>query len=529
MGDFIQRAFDSLERGRRFVTHDVWYIGRPGEQIPHGFIIKQVRVVILLMQNLLQGALLLRAAALTFTTTLSIVPFLAIIFFVIQELNLGADISNFVVSMLEESRTQPAVSTLDSQPQPLPPSQETGGDKPAIALDPNERAAKMLNERVANMLVEWVFPELKNELPSDKAADPVDWIVQRAQKGVDLRAMGTLGIFFVLATVFGLMWNIESAFNAIWGLKSTRSWYRIFSDYMMVVILLPFLVAGVLSVTAVLTSGPLAERLGILAYGLRGIQYIVIWTAFAVLYAMVPNTKVMWRYALLGGIVAGTLWCLTSWAYVELQIGVSRNSLIYSSFVLFPLLLMWIHISWIILLFGAELTFAYQNEKTFAMERHAAGASHAYREAVGLRAMVEVCRRFDAGEPGLTVSDSAQEWNVPTRLINQTLDLLEEAGLVRRCGAEPVTYAPARSIHKITIGDVVHSLREAGREPSALRQDELLKPLLEEVAAAESAPLRANMSDLIHRFNPPLPLIALDDEDPPEELEDQSGNTPPVS
>ncbi|MFA6244342.1 MAG: YihY/virulence factor BrkB family protein [Candidatus Hydrogenedentales bacterium] len=523
MISYIQSGLDALERGRRFVTHDIWYIGRPGEQIPHGLIIKQVRVVILLMQNLLQGALLLRAAALTFTTTLSIVPFLAIIFFVIQQLNLGADISSFVLSMVEDSRVQ-TEETNAPKALPVTPASQAADVLTVTPSGPSDAKTVDPNEQVAAMLLEWVFPELKRDVPDPKDVDPVAWIAARAKESVDFRKMGTLGLLFVFATVFGLMWNIESAFNAIWGLKATRSWYRIFSDYMMVVLLLPFLVAGVLSVTAVLTSGPIAERLGVLAYGLRGIQYIVIWVAFAVLYAMVPNTKVMWRYALLGGVVAGTLWCLTSWAYVELQIGVSRNSLVYSSFVLFPLLLMWIHISWIILLFGAELTFAYQNEKTFAMERHAAGASHAYREAVGLRAMVEVCRRFDSGESGLAVADAAQEWNVPTRLINQTLDLLEEVGLVRRCSTEPVTYAPARSIHKITIGDVVHSLRESGREPSALRQDDLLRPLLEEVSAAEAPPLRANMADLIQRFNPPLPLIALEDEEPPQELEDQSGD-----
>ncbi len=528
MISYIQSGLDALERGRRFVTHDIWYIGRPGEQIPHGLIIKQVRVVILLMQNLLQGALLLRAAALTFTTTLSIVPFLAIIFFVIQQLNLGADISNLVLSMVEDRRVQ--TEEIDAAPKATPATSTPQTNTVPADTSTSAPAAKNVdpNKQVAAMLLEWVFPELKREAPNPNDVDPVAWIAARATESVDFSKMGTLGLLFVFATVFGLMWNIESAFNAIWGLKATRSWYRIFSDYMMVVLLLPFLVAGVLSVTAVLTSGPIAERLGVLAYGLRGIQYIVIWAAFAVLYAMVPNTKVMWRYALLGGVVAGTLWCLTSWAYVELQIGVSRNSLVYSSFVLFPLLLMWIHISWIILLFGAELTFAYQNEKTFAMERHAAGASHAYREAVGLRAMVEVCRRFDSGESGLAVADAAQEWNVPTRLINQTLDLLEEVGLVRRCSTEPVTYAPSRSIHKITIGDVVHSLRESGREPSALRQDELLRPLLEEVSAAEAPPLRANMADLIHRFNPPLPLIALDDEEPPQELEDQSANPQPT-
>ena len=223
---------------------------------------------------------------------------------------------------------------------------------------------------------------------------------------------------------------------------------------------------------------------------------------FALVHTIVPNTKVKWRYALLGGIVAGTLWCFGSWAYLHLQIGVTRNSLIYSSFALFPLLMTWIYVSWIIVLFGAELTFAYQNERTFAMERHAAGASHAYREAVGLRAMVEISRRFDEGLPGLSSEDAAREWNVPTRVINETMDQLAEAGLVSARATEPVTYAPARSLDKITVGDVVNALREAGREPSALREDESLRPLLAEIEGRGSRLMTASLDTFVRRFYP---------------------------
>jgi len=98
MGNHVQRVLDALDRGRRFITHDVWYVGRPGEAVPHGFVIKQVRVVILLMQNMVQDALMLRAAALTLTTLLSLVPVLIVTFLVIKQFDLGANISGMVTA-----------------------------------------------------------------------------------------------------------------------------------------------------------------------------------------------------------------------------------------------------------------------------------------------------------------------------------------------------------------------------------------------------------------------------------------------
>lgn len=501
MMEYVQHLFDALERGRRFVTHDVWYIGKPGEEVPHGLIIKQVRVLILLVQNLLQGAFLLRAAALTFTTMLSIVPCIAIVFVIIQELNLGVDVMRLVDSIVAQSATEGALDAAQTAP------------SSAGVEDPNRQVMKRF--------LQWVFADLDTQgrAVDNGAVDPIEQVLDYAMQislsdtQANSRAVGTVGLLIILATVFGLMWNIESAFNAIWGLRRTRSWFRILSDYMMIVLFIPFLVAGVLGVTIVLQNDP--GRLGGFAFALRGVQYGVVWVAFSALYAFVPNTKVKWRYALLGGIIAGSLWCIASWAYLNLQIGVSKNSLIYSSFFLFPLLMTWIYVSWIIVLLGAELTFAYQNETTFAMERHAAGASHAYREAVGLRAMVEICRRFDAGMPGLSAAEAGKSWNVPTRLLNETLDTLEEAGLVRRCATEPVTFVPARSLDRITVGDVVWSLREAGREPSALREDEALRKLMDEIGGREAPLMKAGLEQVVRRFHPPrqaLPAGQADDE-----------------
>ncbi|MCC6694641.1 MAG: YihY family inner membrane protein [Candidatus Hydrogenedentes bacterium] len=499
MRDFVQNVFEALERGRRFVTHDVWYVGRPGEEVPYGIIIKQVRVVILLMKNMVQDALLLRAAALTYTTLLSLVPFLAVMYFVIQQFDLGPNIADLA-------------------------AQWTGNKGLAIEGqgDPNRQMREIIDLVVPGLTesmrtaappgTESTPEQLPASGPENAAQyrNPIDWLLDAASKNANPKALGTLGLLFILTAIFGLMQNIESSFNSIWGLRSTRSWYRMFSDYMMVTLLLPFVAMGMIGLTAALGSSAFVERLGGFSYGVRILQCGVISLAFTALYALVPNTKVKWRYALLGGFVAGTLWCLTSAAYFGLQYGLSRNSLVYSSFALFPLLLIWIYLSWTILLFGAELTFAYQNEKTFAMERLAAGASHGYREAVALRAMLEVSRRFETGQSGLAADQAAEEWNVPLRLLNETLSQLDEAGLVRRCAGEPVTFAPARSLDKITIGNVVSALRDAGREPSDLREDNVLEPLLREVEGHRSQIMQAAMSDVVRRLFPPERALPVD-------------------
>ncbi|MCC6797031.1 MAG: YihY family inner membrane protein [Candidatus Hydrogenedentes bacterium] len=519
----VQQIFDALERGRRFVTHDVWYIGRPGEEIPHGLIIKQVRVLILLVRNLLQGAFLMRAAALTFTSLLSVVPCVWILLIVIQKLNLGVYAVDFVTDIAPRN---PSIEQTINLPKQIA-ANVSGIEISAPDINGATSVAPPIdaNEEVIRRLLQWIFADvdtdaIKLNIGADKKIeDPIEVLLglahgmQNSQK--DPNAITVIGLATaVLFTVFGMMWNVESAFNSIWSVRRTRSWYRIFSDYLLIMIFVPFAVAAVLGVTIALQKPSI--QLGPFAWMLRVAQYFSIWAVFSLLYVIVPNTKVRWRYALLGAAVAGTLWLLAAWAYFNLQIGVTRNSLIYSGFALFPLLMAWMYLSWIIVLFGAELTFAYQNERTFAMERHSANASHAYKEAVGLRAMVEISRRFDEGSPGMAIESVAVEWNVPTGVINEVMDQLEEGGLVATLATEPITYAPARSLDRITVGDVVNALREAGREPSALREDETLRPLLAEIEGRGSRLMTASLDAFVRRFYPQHDAIEVMATDPRE-------------
>ncbi len=471
--------FKALERGKRFVTHDVWHLGAPGEEVPHGLIIKQTRVVILLMQNLVRDALTLRAAALTFATALGIVPFLAILFYVIQTFNVDGEITDYLTESLQRWRMSTATdSAAEASGVGNVPSIEGNGT--AKGPSHTHSAADMPELDLKEWMAEWLFRGVgQSDVSEDEKAfsNPVKTIMEYAEKEANPQTIGLTGLIFVLATVFGLMKNIESSFNTIWGIKRSRSWYRMFSDYLVLLLLLPFAVALVLSVTTVLETG-FRDRLGSFAFALRGSQYLVIWFVFTAMYLLVPNTRVRFRYALASGVVAGTMWCLLSWAYVKFQVGVPKYTLFFSTFAQVPILLMWVYFSWLILLFGAELTFAYQYEKTFAMERLSEGASYAYKEALGLWTMVELGARFDAGKPPLSVVEFSERWNVPTRLVTDALDTLRDAGLVNPTDHEDTRYQPARSLEKITVGDIIGCLREAGRDPSPLRQEATFQPML---------------------------------------------------
>ena len=497
MTNYYRRAIDAINRGRRFATHDVWHIGRPGEEIPHGFIIKQVRVSIVLLQNLVQDALLLRAAALTFATIFAIVPFLAITIFVMQTFHIDQELYRQVSQRLEVQ--------LDAK-LALPDSEADGGD------DLGEDSAIQDLKRVVLRLYSQAIGESEDEKPKnggaqdEKLINPVEFIFDYALSGSKIESIGLAGLMFVVVAVFGFMMNIESSFNTIWGLKRSRSWYRMFSDYLAVLLIMPFIVITVVALAAALESDNIRARLGPFAFTLIVILYAIIWLAFTALYFIVPNTKVKFRYALLAGIIAGTLWCLLTAGYLKFQFGLPRYQTLYSTLASVPILLMWVYVSWVILLFGAELSFAYQNEKTFAMERLGQGASYAYREALALRTMIEISKHFEQGIPGVSIQQSAEQWNVPTRLLNDTMDCLEDANLVTACATEPVTYQPARPPEKTTVGDIISALRESGREPSLLREDEACGNLFKELSAMDSDFHKTTIVNICEQSVPELPL-----------------------
>jgi membrane protein len=512
---------------RAFLTQDIWQVGEPGEKNRSGFFVKNTRVAILLTRGITEESLLLRASALSFATILFIVPFMVFMFALIQTFDLGDVIYlklskqintrlEAVVQMLPfDSREQKqpeeaavpdaaaagnagdAATTTPAEP-PVPevarfdvfgvPNVDLAEEPAAKALeelDPLEQTSPPVFEKLPedqrrkafwNALIAFFLPHF--EYSSDEGKeylDPIQMLVEIAEDGTtSLGSLGITGLLWVLITVFGFMRNVEWSLNQIWGVKKSRSILRTFTDYVVITLLLPFVAAVVLAITAGLATLDTTDSFRLT---LRGGQFVLIVLTFTLLYKMVPNTKVQTRYALLGGLVAGAAWMLMSWGYVTFQVGLARNVFFFSTFALFPLFLFWVYTSWVILLYGALLSFAYQNEKTFAMEQFVDTASHAYKEAVAVRAAVDMTRRFRKGQQALTVAEMAEQWNIPTRLLNDLMDQLTEAGLVSMCASDPVRYQPGRAPETTHINDIIRVVREAGVDCSQLRREKLYRPL----------------------------------------------------
>ena len=506
MNKLIREAIEAFARGRKFVNHDVWHVGLPGAEIPQGFARKQVRVAILLARGIIEETLLLRATALTFATMLFIVPFLILMFSFIQMFNLGEGVyeaaSLKVNSFLGMMLNTGAKAGADQSTEQSADEGEGEGDGEGDG-EGEEKGASVTNDELRNRIITMLMTVVpKGLIDESKGQDPVKFLVGLAENvSTNSQTLGVTALLFLLSTILGFMRNVQNSFNSIWGVQRTKSFLRTISDYFLITLLLPFVVAGVLGVSAALASETITSNLGyFLHYLLRGGQFFTIFFAFSLLYLFVPNTRVKPHYALLGGFIASLLWIFCSWAYVHFQFGLAKNNLFFSGFATVPLLLMWIYVSWLILLFGALLTYAFQNEKTFAMERLAEHASYAYREAVAVRTAVDMARRFKQGLPGLSVQATAGAWNVPTRLLNETLGCLIDAKLATACATEPVTYQPARPPESTRVSEIVRAVREAGQDPSLLRDEEAYRPLYMGLANAESAYLESTLNALSEKM-----------------------------
>ena len=290
-------------------------------------------------------------------------------------------------------------------------------------------------------------------------------------KGGAIAGVGIVVLFWTIIKVLG---NIEASFNDIWGVKTSRKMGRKLADYLSVMLICPVLLITASSVTVLVTTRVTAmvERLSFLGYFanviiffLKLLPYGVIWLVFTFIYAFMPNTKVQFKSALWAGIVAGTIYQLTQLAYITFQIGVANYGAIYGSFAALPLFLAWLQLSWLILLFGAELSFAHQNVSTYEFESDCRNVSHAFKQLVALLIACVCFKRFLMGEQPLTAEEISRETEVPIRLVRSVLFELTEIRILSEAYSEDrdeVGYQPACDVHNLTLTGIMQKLDEAG-------------------------------------------------------------------
>lgn len=282
-----------------------------------------------------------------------------------------------------------------------------------------------------------------------------------------------VGLILLLWTVVNLTANIEITFNQIWQVKKPRTLYRKVTDYFSMFLLLPILivVSGGLSIfmsTMIKEVADFVVLAPIMKFFVRLIPFALTWFMFTALYIFMPNTNVKFRHALFSGIVAGTAYQAFQFLYIGGQISVSKYNAIYGSFAAIPLFLLWLQTSWTICLFGAELTYAGQNIQNFNFEKDTKNISRRYRDFLAILIMSLICKRFEKGDKAYTAEEISMEHKVPIRLTTQTLDMLQDINLIHEVTkdtkSDNTVYLPSMDINQLNVALLLDRIDTYGSE-----------------------------------------------------------------
>jgi len=281
--------------------------------------------------------------------------------------------------------------------------------------------------------------------------------------------LGALGLALLLFTVVSLIQKIEAAFNATWRLHGSRNLMQRFSNYLSVVLVGPVLLFSAAGITASLGSHSIIEainNLPLMSDVVRLIGYILPYLlvigAFTFIYILVPNTRVKPLSALYGAVIAGILWKGSGFMFTVFMSGSTKYTAIYSGFAITLMFMIWLFLSWLILLIGSSIAYYHQHPERLHWGELKSHLSAHMREQVVLQLMVSIGRYYD-GRTQLptTIDNLANYQQVPVEMIGRMLDALEQDELVRRSSDMPPCYLPARSINRIGLNEILRSSREA--------------------------------------------------------------------
>lgn len=319
-----------------------------------------------------------------------------------------------------------------------------------------EKLQDILVEKLANQreVLAWIY----------RFADTT---LREAQGGV----IAGVGVVVLIYTVMWLTNNVERSFNAIWDLPSRGTLFRRFSDYLSLILVTPFLIIILSSAGPVLRKligdGGRIGQAGVQLFGVMAEVFplMLVCATFTVIYILVPNTKVRFLSALLGGVVAGVLFQLLQDGFIILQTRIYRYNKIYGSFAILPLFLIWLKLSWQIALFGAEISFIHQHIGSGRFDRLCkTRLSLKLRREYQLLILGKIFRTFDLGGGVFGEERLFAELPLPQVLLLSMLDELVDAGVICRIESEERErgYLPALPADRSTVCDALVRLDEAG-------------------------------------------------------------------
>lgn len=399
------------------MTYDIWRVTENEVSRTRSSIYFIIKTIILSVRRFTEDRIMNKASALTYSTLLSIVPLLAILFAIAR----GFGFSNIMENEFRNGFGQ--------------------------------------NQAAIETLLQFV-----------------DSYIAQTKSGVFIG----VGLVLLLWTVLNLISNIELTFNRIWQIKKPRSIYRKITDYFSMFLLLPILIIASSGISIFMTTvvkgmADFVILAPIFKFLVRLIPFVLTWSMFTGLYIFMPNTKVKLKHALISGIIAGTAYQFFQYWYINGQIWVSKYNAIYGSFAAIPLFLLWLQISWTVCLFGVELTYAGQNIRNFSFEKDTKNISRRYHDFVCILIMSLICKRFEYDDPPYTAQELSLASKVPIRLTTKVLNELQDIQLIHEVEINPkdetIGFMPSMDINQLNVALLLDRLDTYGSEAFKVDKD----------------------------------------------------------
>ena len=302
--------------------------------------------------------------------------------------------------------------------------------------------------------------------------------------------LGALGLGLLVYTVTSLLQKIERAFNYAWRVEQGRPFTQRFSQYLSVLTIGPLLMFSAIGITASLMGTSTVKSLvaiapiGALVAALtRLVPYFLVIAAFTFLYMFVPNTRVRLTSAAIAGVISGILWQTTGWVFATFVVASTKYAAIYSGFAILIMFMIWLYLSWLILLIGANISFFHQYPAYLPMRRRELKLSARLREQLGLLVMSDIVRRFYAGERPATRDELAHTLRAPFEAVASVTNAMRKQRLVNETNDDPPALVPARPPEQVTLKTLIDVVRRADEDTHIAPEQLTRNPIVDEIDA----------------------------------------------
>lgn len=408
MSKYFQNVIHFISSAHQFFARDIWRQDYTQLSKARKFLYDQIIISYLVIRSYVEDRLPVRASALVYSTLLSLVPLLAVTFSLFKGFGFH------------------------------------------LKLEPK--------------LQEWAAPL------GDEALRTIHQLISDLDS-LSLNTFGFIGLAVLLVSIFSIVNNIERAFNDIWRIQKVRNFQRRFADYAGVFLFVPILLIGVPFINGYVQAIPLIKAMrhtpGLELLIQKATPFMIVWFIFAFLYIFVPNTKVRAISAIKGAFLAGLLWQIANFYFTKFIINSFQTGFkaaLFTSFASFLLFLIWLYLSWTVVLLGAEVSYADQNRSKISWEVRKTKYSYAFREYLTILVLLYICEKFLQGKEAPTHAEIVDRFRVPERLVNEVLQMLTDLHYLYAVGGDDreARYTPGVSPDSVTVADIIQRLRAFG-------------------------------------------------------------------